>query len=326
MREPGDALHVALTEQHVGDVADFFARHDMQHLRFQFAQRQPALLRFPAFLPPRTKRDVVGLARDHRRLELTHPWPDRQAHLGQAVLPHVDVHLFLDREAEAHDAVIERHGAHAKCRLVDQYALARFARAELFASEGFATAKTNLAQPASGVELARVDGEVGIVLHQVPGIRGELVLDLRHEALRPEEVHRRLASEPDAQPPVEAHEVIHVAVAHENMRQPQELARGERREIAQVEQQGALLEQDVDVQTRVAERRIDQRRLEDGSHAAEGGLMRLRYYGPICGSPWKAMPAIAPSRSRALFCWASGDSKCARSSTAGWRRINAGSR
>ena len=50
-------------------------------------------------------------------------------------------------------------------------------------------------------------------------------------------------------------------------RNHQELSRRDCRDVAQVEEQGAALEEDVHEQRRVAERPVDQARLEDRAHA-----------------------------------------------------------
>ena len=89
---------------------------------------------------------------------------------------------------------------------------------------------------------------------------------LRDEAGRPEQVHRGRAADAHAQQPVEADEMVHVGVGDERMRDAQELSCRQSREIAQVEQEGAALEQEVDVESGVAEGAVDEGRLEDRTH------------------------------------------------------------
>jgi hypothetical protein len=87
----------------------------------------------------------------------------------------------------------------------------------------------------------------GIVLDQVPGERGELVPDLLDESLRAVERQRSLPAQAHAQQTVETHEVIHVGMRHEDVARPQQLARRQSRDVPQVEQQRAPLEEEVDV-------------------------------------------------------------------------------
>jgi hypothetical protein len=52
--------------------------------------------------------------------------------------------------------------------------------------------------------------------------------------------------------------MIHVGVGHENMGEAQELERGQRRQLAEIEQQGAAAEAEIDEQPRIRKRIIDQ--------------------------------------------------------------------
>ena len=68
------------------------------------------------------------------------------------------------------------------------------------------------------------------------------------------------------QEPVEVHEVVHVAVADEDVGHPQALARCQRPQVAPIERQGTALEHPIDGQGRVAERVVDQLRQETRAH------------------------------------------------------------
>jgi hypothetical protein len=50
----------------------------------------------------------------------------------------------------------------------------------------------------------------------------------------------------DAQEPIEAGKMIHVGVRQEGMAHAQQLARRQRRQIAEIEQQGAAAEAEID--------------------------------------------------------------------------------
>ena len=57
-----------------------------------------------------------------------------------------------------------------------------------------------------------------------------------------DEVDRVVLVELKGKQTVEAGEMVHMHVRHENMRDACDLARGERREVAYIEQQGAMSE------------------------------------------------------------------------------------
>ena len=104
------------------------------------------------------------------------------------------------------------------------------------------------------------------------------MLDLVDEARRADEVERTAAVQAHAQQAVEAGKMIHVGVRDKHMADPQELAGGERRDIAEIEQDGAAAEAEIDEQAGVVERTVDQARLNEPAHAqanaASGPLFR----------------------------------------------------
>jgi hypothetical protein len=63
--------------------------------------------------------------------------------------------------------------------------------------------------------------------------------------------------------------MVHVGMRHEDVARPQDLARGEGGDVAQVEQEGAALEQHVHEQGRVGERPVDEAGLENRTHAGD---------------------------------------------------------
>jgi hypothetical protein len=195
------------------------------------------------------------------------PGSDLQAHLDEPVLPDVHVRLLLDREAEAGRAVVEQRAAHAERLVVDEQAALRAARREALAREAGARAEARRARRVVGVDLGHVEDELDVVaVDAVPRVRRQPALDLVHEARRAEEPDARVPPDADAHQSVEADEVVHVRVRHEHVREPQELARREPRVVAEVEEQRAPLEAEIDVDARVAERVVDQAGVEDGAH------------------------------------------------------------
>jgi hypothetical protein len=127
------------------------------------------------------------------------------------------------------------------------------------------------------MQFADQQGEVTfVVVHQVPGIGRELGLHLGEDARRPEELDRVRPAERDAQQPVETHEVVHVGVRDEHMADAQQLAWRQRADVAEIEEQGALFEEEIDQEPGVAKRRVDELKGESRAHA--GGNVGYTHY------------------------------------------------
>ena len=213
------------------------------------------------------KERLIRLAAAHRPLEIGEPGADRQPEAPQAVLPDVDARLFLERKGEAGDAVIERHGADAEFRLVDQDAGCRDRRRQRLPMKGIARVELGRDGEQIFMQLRDADHEVrGIARDQVPGIGGQLVLDPVDEAGRAKQLEAQRPAEADAQQPVEPAEVVHVGVRDKDVADPQQLPRRQRVQVAKVEQQGAPAEAKVEIETRVAERIVDQPRRHEPGH------------------------------------------------------------
>ena len=125
-----DALRVVRVIGDVRHVADLLARHLLQHLGLERAQRDDALGPTVGARQPGAHQRLVGRAARHQILELLEPRPDRQAQPGQAVLPHVDVHFLLDGKTQTGRAVVQKRRPDAKRRLVEQHAVVQLARAQ----------------------------------------------------------------------------------------------------------------------------------------------------------------------------------------------------
>ncbi len=191
--------------------------------------------------------------------------------------------LLLDRETEAGRAVVEKRSANPKRRLVDKDAVVHTPRLERLAPKALVAAQARAARTPFRIDLPDIDNEVaGIVLDQVPGVRGELVLDLGRKSGRAVQAHAGVAAEADAQQPVEPDEMVHVRVRHKHVRNPQYLFWRQRREIAEIEQQRPFLEFEIDVQTRIAEGVVDEC---VGEYRAHGGELRsaVRYHPGLTG-------------------------------------------
>lgn len=135
--------------------------------------------------------------------------------------------------------------------------------------------------------------EVGdLVLDQIPGVRMQLVLDLVNEVPRSVHAYAGVTAKANAQQAIKAGEVIHMRMRDEHVADAQQLARRQSGDIADVEQQGASLELEIDVDTRVTEDPIHEFCLIDRTHAratsehgrglrrcGEGGRLYLYHRG-----------------------------------------------
>ncbi len=119
--------------------------------------------------------------------------------------------------------MIERERANPKLRLFVQHAVGRIYLWKRFASKLLRASEPRPREASVRAQLARVDHEVDrVIANQVPGIRGELVLELRNEMGRAVQAHSLVTSKADAQQMIEACEVIHVGVAHEHIADTQQ--------------------------------------------------------------------------------------------------------
>jgi len=185
------------------------------------------------------------------------------------------VHRFLEGEPEARYPVIQHGAVHLEGWLVEQQAVLQRVCIAVAAQEAFARIEGGPAEAgAVGRDLAGGDSQVDpVILDEVPGVGRESVLDALDEARRPEQLERTGAAEADAQQPIEPDEMVHVGMRHEDVTRPQDLARWECGDVAQVEQESAALELHVHEQSGVGERPIDETGLENRTHA--GGLRHI---------------------------------------------------
>src|SRR5262249_58322115 len=87
-----------------------------------------------------------------------------------------------------------------------------------------------------------------IFIEEIPVIGSQFVLHLIEKSGRADEVKGGGSVEAQPQQAIETRKMIHVGVRNESMRDAQELARGQRRHVAEVEQQGAAAETEIDEQ------------------------------------------------------------------------------
>src|SRR5262249_23253247 len=109
----------------------------------------------------------------------------------------------------------------------------------------------------------------GVLVGEVPGVAGELALDAVGDAGGTEETQRALTR--GEQPPelVEAHEVIHVGVRHEDRPDRQQHAARGAVDAPEVDENGAPLPAQRDEQRRIAGLSVQQARAQRGLRHGE---------------------------------------------------------
>jgi hypothetical protein len=93
------------------------------------------------------------------------------------------------------------------------------------------------------------------------------VLHLIEETARTGQMQRCGTVQTEAQQAIEAGKMIHVGVGNKNMTDAHELARGQRRHVAKIEEQGPATESEVDEQRGIREGSIDEPRLHEPGHS-----------------------------------------------------------
>ncbi len=72
------------------------------------------------------------------------------------------------------------------------------------------------------------------------------MFDTVGEPARADQVQRRCPMQTNPEQPIEAGKMVHVGMRHESMSKAQKLARRERRQITEIEQQGTTAKSEVD--------------------------------------------------------------------------------
>lgn len=163
--------------------------------------------------------------------------------------------------------VVERPRPHLKLLILQQHVVTQRDLGQRLALETVPSPKLRTLH-ASLAQLMHQNREVGgVTFNQIPRVRVQLVLDLIDEVARPVQAYANVATEADAQQMIEAGEVIHVRMRYEHVADAQQLARRHVGDIADVEQHGATLELEIDVEPRVAEDPIYELGVIDRTHA-----------------------------------------------------------
>jgi hypothetical protein len=111
----------------------------------------------------------------------------------------------------------------------------------------------------------------------------KLVLDVVDKAGWPIKVYRLLPPDQHPQQAVKADEMIDMRVRDKDMLKPLDLSRRQIRDVAQVKQNCALLEQRFDVKGRIARSPVDEGWVQKRPHAKYLALFEPRDFAPNHG-------------------------------------------
>jgi hypothetical protein len=210
---------------------------------------------------------VVRCPMPDRTLGFVQPGADRKPQPIEPLFPNVDPQRLLKREGEAGRAVIEHDALDAKLLVLEQRSRRQRRREKLASLEGLACAELADAANSIGVEFGPRQSEVErLRIEKIPIIGFQFVLHLIEETARTGQMQRRGTVQAEPQQAIEAGKMIHVGVGNENMTDAHELARGQRRHVAEIEEQGPAAEAEVDEQRGIREGIIDEPRLHEPGH------------------------------------------------------------
>jgi hypothetical protein len=95
------------------------------------------------------------------------------------------------------------------------------------------------------------------LVQKVPGVGAKPAFHLLRESRRPHQMERFRPVQTKPEQAIEAGEMVHVGMGNECMADPHQLTRGEKADVAEVEEQRTPSKPEVDVDARVRKRIID---------------------------------------------------------------------
>jgi hypothetical protein len=110
----------------------------------------------------------------------------------------------------------------------------------------------------------RSDDREGIAFGEVPGVTGELSPHIRKEPRGSKDLELLLPVQHEADQGVEANKMVDVGMGDEGVGNFQELGRAKRPHLPQVEDQRAVLPEDLNEEGRIFEWGIDQFSMKEG--------------------------------------------------------------
>src|SRR6185369_1452581 len=184
---------------------------------------------------------------------------DGKSHLLERACSDIDVGLLLEREGQAGNLVVEDRRAHVEGIVLEQDAAREVDDVFRLPAEGRVTVERGGPAAAVAAKLGGDEDQVGGPLRQeIPRIRGQAVLQLPDEGSRAVEMDALVLMQARSEESIEADEVVHVGVRHEDVTDAEELSGRQGLEGSRIEQQGPPLEDEVDVQRRVTEWVVDE--------------------------------------------------------------------
>src|SRR6516164_822493 len=178
-KEACKSLPIARVVGHIRYIADLLSGYELKDFGLQFAEREDLIVRAISRAPVNSDRGIVRRADTHLFLEVGEPLPRRQLELIEPIFPDIDVRVFFEGECERGDCmVLEGYRSHPERRTIQQYPVRGLNLAQGFPFETRSATKLSALQVSAGIEFVRGDYEVRrIVLHQIPGVGGELVFE-----------------------------------------------------------------------------------------------------------------------------------------------------
>src|SRR5208283_41682 len=130
---------------------------------------------------------------------------------------------------------------------------------ERFALKAARAAELGAPHASPGVDLVGQDYELGLVIfNQIPGVGRELVLEVCQEPAGTVQTDTPVAAQTHSQQVIESREMIHVSVRYEYVADAQQLARRQDPDVADVEEDRAAFEFEVDIDPGIAEAPVDE--------------------------------------------------------------------
>src|SRR5208283_5290225 len=128
-----------------------------------------------------------------------------------------------------------------------------------------------------GVDFGRAYDQLAVIaLDEIPGIGFELMLDCVDEACRPIDPKALFSAEQSPQQVIKAGEVVHVSMRDEDVGDAQQFARRQTADVADVEEQRAALEDEIHIESGIAEGIIDGSGIKVTRHRSLAGGSRRR--------------------------------------------------
>jgi len=201
---------------------------------------------------------ILAPVLEEKPLQIAEPGARAHPHRRDCIGPNVKRRRLLEGEREDGNAVVESHGPHPEIGLVEEDVTWKLA-----ILEGLSPVPSRLKPEA--YEFPRMDlvydKDRSAVADAIPANAGDHALDVGAEARRTVERARSRRADRRAQEPEEPADVIDVSVRDEDVRHLVDDPRGKPCGLSEIEKKAALAMSKADVEQRVAEDSVDEKRL-----------------------------------------------------------------